>query len=65
MRSLKTKVIVPLLFIALVGICSSFLGLISLKQLGAAGNEIAARRVPVIITLDAISPISSRCSSSC
>ncbi|EOS34324.1 hypothetical protein C804_01572 [Lachnospiraceae bacterium A4] len=55
MRSLKTKVIVPLLFIALVGICSSFLGLISLKQLGAAGNEIAARRVPVIITLDAIS----------
>lgn len=55
MRSLKTKVIVPLLFIALVGICSSFLGLISLKQLGAAGNEIAAQRVPVIITLDAIS----------
>ena len=55
MRSLKTKVIIPLLFIALVGICSSFLGLISLKQLGAAGNEIAAQRVPVIITLDAIS----------
>lgn len=55
MRSLKTKVIVPLLLIALVGICSSFLGLISLRQLGAAGNEIAAQRVPVIITLDAIS----------
>ncbi|MDE7185697.1 MAG: methyl-accepting chemotaxis protein [Lachnospiraceae bacterium] len=55
MRSLKTKVIVPLLLIALVGIGSSFLGLISLKQLGAAGNEIAAQRVPVIITLDAIS----------
>ena len=45
----------PLLLIALVGISSSFLGLISLKNLGAAGNEIAAQRVPVIITLDAIS----------
>ncbi len=55
MRSLKTKVIVPLLLIAIVGIGSSFLGLISLKQLGAAGNEIAAQRVPIIITLDAIS----------
>ena len=32
-----------------------FLGLISLKNLGTAGNEIAAQRVPVIITLDAIS----------
>ncbi len=55
MKSLKTKVIVPLFLIALVGISSSFLGLISLKNLGAAGNEIAAQRVPVIITLDAIS----------
>ncbi|MDE6218881.1 MAG: methyl-accepting chemotaxis protein [Lachnospiraceae bacterium] len=55
MKSLKTKVIMPLLLIALVGISSSFLGLISLKNLGAAGNEIAAQRVPVIITLDAIS----------
>lgn len=55
MKSLKTKVIVPLLLIALVGVSSSFLGLISLKNLGAAGDEIAAQRVPVIITLDAIS----------
>lgn len=55
MKSLKTKVIVPLLLIALVGISSSFLGLISLKNLGAAGDEIAVQRVPVIITLDAIS----------
>ncbi|MDE7324658.1 MAG: methyl-accepting chemotaxis protein [Lachnospiraceae bacterium] len=45
MRSLKTKVIVPLLLMALVGIGSSFLGLISLKQLGSAGNEIAAQSV--------------------
>lgn len=55
MKSLKSKVIVPLLLLALVGICSSFIGLVSLKQLGAAGNEIAAERVPVIITLDSIS----------
>ncbi len=55
MRSLKTKVIIPLLLVALVGIASSFMGLISLKQLGTAGNEIAAQRVPLIITLDAIS----------
>ncbi|MCI9400690.1 MAG: hypothetical protein HFJ07_12985 [Lachnospiraceae bacterium] len=55
MRSLKTKVIIPLLLVALVGIGSSFMGLISLKQLGTAGNEIAAQRVPLIITLDAIS----------
>lgn len=55
MKSLKTKVIIPLLLIALIGICSSFLGLTFLKQLGAAGDEIAAQRVPAIITLDAIS----------
>lgn len=55
MQSLKSKVIIPLLLLALVGICSSFSGLISLGQLGAAGNEIAAEHVPVIITLDAIS----------
>lgn len=55
MRSLKTKVIIPLLLVALVGIASSFMGLISLKQFGTAGNEIAAQRVPLIITLDAIS----------
>lgn len=55
MKSLKTKVIVPLLLIALIGIISSFTGVVSLKQLGEAGNEIAVQRVPVIITLDAIS----------
>ncbi len=55
MRSLKTKVIIPLLLVALVGVGSSFMGLLSLKQLGTAGNEIAAQRVPLIITLDAIS----------
>lgn len=55
MKSLKIKVIIPLLLLALVGIGSSFVGLVSLQRLGAAGNEIAAERVPVIITLDAIS----------
>lgn len=55
MRSLKIKVIIPLLLLAIIGIGSSFIGLRSLKQLGVVGNEIAAQRVPVIITLDAIS----------
>lgn len=55
MKSLKSKVIIPLMLFALIGIASSFIGLVSLKQLGAAGNEIAAEHVPVIIILDAIS----------
>lgn len=55
MKNLKVKVIIPLLLLALIGITSSFMGLISLKQLGAAGNEIAAERVPVIMILDSIS----------
>lgn len=55
MKSLKSKVIIPLMLLALIGIVSSFMGLVSLQQLGAAGNEIAAEHVPVIITLDAIS----------
>lgn len=55
MKSLKAKVIIPLLLLAVIGISTSFMGLASLKQLGAAGNEIAGKNVPVIITLDAIS----------
>lgn len=55
MKSLKSKVILPLLLIALIGVGSSFSSLMSLRQLGAAGNEIAAEKVPVIITLDSIS----------
>lgn len=55
MKSLKTKVIIPLLLLAVIGISISFMGLTSLKQLGAAGDEIAGKNVPVIITLDAIS----------
>lgn len=55
MKSLKTKVIIPLMLIALVAICSSFMSLNSLEQLGDAGNEIAAEKVPTIITLDALS----------
>lgn len=55
MKSLKTKVIIPLFLLALIGIASSFMGVASLKQLGEVGNEIAADRVLVIITLDAIS----------
>lgn len=65
MKSLKTKVIVPLLLLAIIGIGSSFIGLRSLKQLGVVGNDIAARKVPIIITLDAISANVERYNSYC
>lgn len=55
MKNLKMKVIIPLLLLALTGICSSLLGLSCLKQLGSVGSEIASEQVPVIIVLDAIS----------
>lgn len=55
MRSLKTKVIIPLLLITLISIMSLYMNLECLQQLGDAGNEIASQNVPVIITLDAIS----------
>ncbi len=55
MKSLKSKVIVPLLLIVAVSVISSFLSMACLKRLGNAGNEIAAQNVPVIISLDAMS----------
>lgn len=55
MKSLKSKVITPLLIIAIIGIVSSYSGLICLNQLGEASNEIVTKNVPVIIVLDAIS----------
>lgn len=55
MKNLKMKVIVPLLLLALTGICSSLLGLSCLKLLGSIGREIVSEQVPVIIVLDAIS----------
>lgn len=55
MKNLKVKVIVPLFLLALIGMISSVFGLLSLRQLGLVGNEIAAERVPVIIALDSVS----------
>ncbi|MDE7300447.1 MAG: methyl-accepting chemotaxis protein [Lachnospiraceae bacterium] len=55
MKSLKSKVIVPLLLIVAVSIVSSFLSMSCLKYLGNAGKGIAAQNVPVIISLDAMS----------
>lgn len=55
MKSLKTKVIIPMLLLALISISSSFLSMQCLQKLGSIGNEIATKNVPVIITLDAIS----------
>lgn len=55
MKSLKTKVIIPLLLLALISMVSSYMGLSCVKRLGEAGNEITDKNVPVIIILDAIS----------
>lgn len=55
MKSLKTKVIIPLLLLALISMASSFIGLSCVKRLGEASNEITEENVPVIIMLDAIS----------
>lgn len=55
MKSLKVKVIIPMLLLALISISSSVMSLQCLQQLGSIGNEIATQNVPVIITLDAIS----------
>ena len=55
MKYLKVKVIVALFLLALIGMISSVFGLLSLRQLGLVGNEIASERVPVIIALDSVS----------
>lgn len=55
MKSLKTKVIIPLLLLALISISSSIMSLECLRQLGEVGNTIAAQKVPVIMVLDSIS----------
>lgn len=55
MKSLKMKVIIPLMLLALTGIGSTLLGLGCLKQLGSVGREIAVEQVPVIIVLDSLS----------
>ncbi|MBQ9119344.1 MAG: methyl-accepting chemotaxis protein [Lachnospiraceae bacterium] len=55
MKSLKTKVILPMVLMLVVSILSSLISANGLKQLGEVGDEIATQNVPVIITLDAIS----------
>lgn len=55
MKSLKVKVVTPLLILALIGMVSSYIALTCLNQLGAASDEIVSENVPVIIVLDAIS----------
>lgn len=55
MKSLKVKVIIPMLLLAIISISSSLMSLQCLQRLGDVGDEIATQNVPVIITLDAIS----------
>lgn len=55
MKSIKMKVIVPMILLALTGIGATIIGLNCLRQLGSVGREIAVEQVPVIIALDSIS----------
>ncbi len=54
MKSLRSKVIVPLLLIVVISILSSLFSISSIRRLGAAGDEIVTKDIPVIISLDAI-----------
>ncbi len=54
MKSLRSKVIVPLVLIMAVSILSSLFSISSIRRLGAAGDEIVTKDIPVIISLDAI-----------
>ncbi len=55
MKSLKGKVILPLVLIVIISIISSVCSIISINRVGNAGDEIVKKNVPVIISLDAIS----------
>ena len=55
MKKLTTKVMVPFLVVAMVGIICSIAGTMSLRNLGNIGDTIAAERVPAIIALDSLS----------
>ena len=55
MKKLTTKVMVPFLVVALIGIICSMMGTQYLRQLGTIGDTIATERVPAIIALDSLS----------
>ncbi|MDE7325752.1 MAG: methyl-accepting chemotaxis protein [Lachnospiraceae bacterium] len=55
MKSLKAKVILPLLLIVAVSVISSVCSIISINRVGDAGDEIVTKNIPVIVSLDAIS----------
>ena len=55
MKSLKGKVILPLVLIVVISIISSVCSIISINRVGNAGDEIVKKNVPVIISLDEIS----------
>lgn len=55
MKSMKAKILIPLLILALAGGLTGFLGTYSLHMLKSASNEISDNHLPVIMTLDYIS----------
>ena len=55
MKKLTTKVMLPFLIVAMIGLICSVAGTSSLKKLGNIGDTIAAEQVPAVLALDALS----------
>lgn len=55
MKKLTTKVMVPFLLIAIIGVICSVAGTMSLRKLGNIGDTIAAEQVPAVLALDSLS----------
>ena len=55
MKKLTTKVMLPFLLVAIIGVVCSLTGMSSLQKLGNVGDTIATERVPAIIALDSLS----------
>jgi len=55
MKKLTTKVMLPFLIVAMIGLICSMAGTSSLKKLGNIGDTIAAEQVPAVLALDSLS----------
>lgn len=55
MKKLTTKVMLPFLVVAVIGLICSVAGMASLKKLGNIGDTIAAEQVPAVLALDSLS----------
>ncbi len=55
MKKLTTKVMLPFLVVAVIGLICSIAGTSSLRKLGNIGDNIAAEQVPAVLALDSLS----------